>query len=659
MCVLTRKLSGVLAEKLNRGDEALAALTELADQGDADLRAYYEELGDKLGWHGIVATKLVEWWMGGKPSPERLDHLRGAFERFAKVGRNEDAVKIGCEIVRSKGADAELAKVLEGLAIKTKNLDAIAIAHDLIARELSGPDRARELVRQAETRVEAGAPRPEAMEHGEAGLSSVPPAEAEPLLERLAALAEKPGDVVDLYERQVSRCKAPADRIAALARAAQVAGARDLVDRARGFFDIALSGSPADESLSLLEKAARDADAESKGERMQTTLCEAFASAGQGARDGGRTRGSLLRRAASLAHNSLSNTERAFELLGEALVTHVEPASLDALESLAREVNDLRRAEATLTRALGEVFDGPLVRLLLARRAKLRRHDLDDRPGAAVDLKKLHDLSPGRPERLGRSGPAPHVARRLPRPGGPLRGSDPARQGRGRPRRPRAQGREDVGGAARRPSRGGRCLAAGAASQAQRPRRHAGPRSRQVEHAEEAEHGARASESEPPSSPPSGSAKPPSSVKPAPSAAPPKEDEPAEEAKASDEAEAGASDGSPTDRPAAPPDAEAAAHEEGAQPSAEPTSAEAGAAESGPTAETDGAITKPPPPGMTVDAPEIPAPPSPLASSEDVVFDDDEEMAADDMIMDVEEAAPEKPSTPPVKRSIPPPLPRS
>ncbi|MGH7437845.1 MAG: hypothetical protein ACRENE_19375, partial [Polyangiaceae bacterium] len=227
MSLLTRKLSGVLADKLNRGDEALAALTELADQGDPDLREAYVELGDKLGWHGIVATKLVEWWMEAKPTPDRLTHLRAAFDRFAKVGRSEDAVKIGCEIVRSKGADGELAKQLEELAIKAKNLDAIAIAHDLIARELSGPERARELVRQAETRVEAGAPRPEAIEHGEAGLSSVPPAEAEPLLERLAALAEKPGDVVDLYERQVSRCKAPPDRIAALARAAQVAGARD------------------------------------------------------------------------------------------------------------------------------------------------------------------------------------------------------------------------------------------------------------------------------------------------------------------------------------------------------------------------------------------------------------------------------------------------
>ena len=43
---------------------------------------------------------------------------------------------------------------------------------------------------------------------------------------------------------------------------------------------------------------------------------------------------------------------------------------------------------------LEEVFDGPLVRQLLARRAKLRREHLADTVGAAADLKKLHDLSP-------------------------------------------------------------------------------------------------------------------------------------------------------------------------------------------------------------------------------------------------------------------------
>ena len=392
--VLTKKLAGILADQLDRGDEALAALTELADQGDATIRASYVELGDRLGWRGIVATKLVEWWFEARPSAERLTNLRGAFDRFAEVGREQDAVRVACELVRGKGADPELAQRLEELSIKTSDLDALAIAHDLLAREHTGVDRARELVRQAEARVKAGAPRLEALQHGEAGLTSVPPGEAEELLVRLAAIAEKPNDVVDLYERQISRCKAPADRVRALARAAQVAATKGQIDRARGFLELALSGTPSDETLAGLEQAARDGDTQTGGERLRRALCASMATGGQGARDGGKTRGSLMRRAASMAHRDLNDLEQAFTWLGDALIAHVDPLTLDALEGLAKEVDDPRRAEATLTRALGEVFDGPLVRQLLARRAKLRREQLGDKTGAGTDLKKLHDLSP-------------------------------------------------------------------------------------------------------------------------------------------------------------------------------------------------------------------------------------------------------------------------
>lgn len=391
---LTKKLAGILADKLDRGDEALAALTELADMGDASIRAAYVDLGDRLGWRGIVATKLVEWWFEARQSAERTTNLRGAFERFAEVGREQDAVRVACEIVRSKGADHELAELLEQLAVKTNDLDALAISHDLLARDLSGVDRARELVRQAEARVKAGAPKLEALQHGEAGLTSVPPGEVEELLTRLAAIAEKPTDVVDLYERQISRCKAPADRVRAFARAAQVAASKGQHDRARGFFELALSGTPTDDTLAILEQAARDGDTQSGGERLRRSLCASMAAGGQGARDGGKTRGALMRRAASMAHRDLDDLEQAFTWLGDALIAHVDPLTLDALEGLAREVGDPRRAEATLTRALGEVFDGPLVRQLLARRAKLRREQLDDKTGAAADLKKLHDLSP-------------------------------------------------------------------------------------------------------------------------------------------------------------------------------------------------------------------------------------------------------------------------
>src|SRR5262249_7367164 len=152
------------------------------------------------------------------------------------------------EIVRSKGADKPLAEKLEELAIKTADQDALSIAHDLLARDLAGADRAKELVRQAEARVKAGAPRLEAPQHGEAGLTSVPASEAEPLLQKLADIAEKPNDVIDLYERQITRSKAPADRARALARAAQVAATKNQLERAKGFFELALSGTPSEET---------------------------------------------------------------------------------------------------------------------------------------------------------------------------------------------------------------------------------------------------------------------------------------------------------------------------------------------------------------------------------------------------------------------------
>ncbi len=391
---MTKKLAGILADKLDRGDEALATLTELADQGDAGVREAYVDLGDRLGWKGIVAQKLVEWWFEAKHGQERTSQLRGAFDRFVEVGRDQDAARVAIEIVRSKGGDRPLAEQLEGLAVKTADHDALSFAHDLLTRDVAGGDRANELVRQAEVRVKAGMPRAEALQHGEAGLTSVGPQEAETLLERLASIAGKPYEIVDLYERQVSRSKGPVDRAKALSRAAQVASSKGAIDRARGFYELALSGAPSDETLALLETTARDGDRASGGEKLRRALCAAMAQGGQGARDGGRTRGALLRRAASMAHRDLGDVEQAFAWLGDALIAHVDVLTLDALEGLGEEVSDPRRSEAALTHALSEVFDGPLVRQLLARRAKIRREQMADLAGAATDLKKLHDLSP-------------------------------------------------------------------------------------------------------------------------------------------------------------------------------------------------------------------------------------------------------------------------
>jgi tetratricopeptide (TPR) repeat protein len=390
---LTRRLAEILETRLNKGDEALSALERLADQGDQPCRDSYVALGDKLGWKGIVATKLVAW-NESVSGPDRNEALRSAFDRFLEIGRDADAARVAMELTRSRGADRSLAEKLEQLATKLKDLDALGIAHDILAKELSGTARAAELVRQAEVLVQAGVDPLEAMQHGEAALASVPPAEVEPLLARLAGLTQAPGHVIDLYERQVGRCRVPADRLVALARAAQVAAERGANDRARSFFELALGGGVQEDTIASLEGAARIGDEKAGGTALRAILADALAAGGQGSRDGGRTRGALLRRAATIAHADLHDINKAFGWLGDALITHVDDASLEALEQLGREVNDIQRIEATLSRALEEVFDGPLVRKLLHRRAKLRRDVLSDRKGAAVDLKKLHDLSP-------------------------------------------------------------------------------------------------------------------------------------------------------------------------------------------------------------------------------------------------------------------------
>jgi tetratricopeptide (TPR) repeat protein len=391
---LTTKLASILANKLDRGDEALGALTDLADQGEPSVRQAYIELGDKLGWKGIVASKLKEWWFDARHGKERTTALRGAFQRYADVGRDADAVTVAIELVRTKGADRALAEHLEELAVKTGDQEALSIAHEVLTREVQGADRALELVRQAEVRSRAGTARQEAMAHGEQGLVFIAPADAEPLLERLAQLAAKPNDVIDLYERQVHRAKAPPDRVRALARAAQVASTRGQPERARGFFELSLSGTPTEETVAVLEQGARDGDKISGGDRLRRALCHALAQGGHGARDGGRTRANLLRRAATIAHRDLNDAEQAFTWLADALVANVDSLSLDMLEALGLDTSDPRRAEAALTHALSEVFDGSAVRQLLSRRAKVRRDQLVEPINAAADLKKLHDLAP-------------------------------------------------------------------------------------------------------------------------------------------------------------------------------------------------------------------------------------------------------------------------
>ncbi len=392
---MTRRRAEILHQKVGKGDEALGALLEVADRGDVPCREEYVALGDELGWKGVVAVKLVEWNIATPAGPKRTDALRGAFDRFLEVERKQDAAAVGKEIARAKGTDAEFAERLEKLAVELRDLDTLAVAHDLLVQDRTGPGRAAEFVRQAEVLLECGVEPAQAVQHGEQALTSVAPTEVEPLLERVARLTTDKNLIIEIYERQVTRCKNPADKLVALARAARISAAQGDYERARGFFDIVLGAGAPEDAIELLEEAARSSDVERATERLRRVLAEALAAGGQGARDGGRTRSSMLGRAARIAFEDLGDREQAFVWIGDAVVAHVGDERLEQLEVFAAQVGDLKRAETVIGRALEEVFDGPLVRKLLARRAGIRRDQLGDPQGAAADLRRLHDLSPG------------------------------------------------------------------------------------------------------------------------------------------------------------------------------------------------------------------------------------------------------------------------
>ena len=459
---MTRRLAEILHEKVGRSDDALAVLMDVADRGDGACREEYVKLGDALGWKGIVATKLVEWNLEAPTGDDRNLALRGAFDRFVEVGRNQDAAAVAVELVRARAADAQLAEKLEKIAVDLKDLDALGVAHDLLVSGLSGPPRAEEMVRQAEVLATAGVDVETAMQHGEQALTSVSPDEVEPLLERLARLATNPSQRVDLYERQVTRCKAPPDRLQALGRAAQVACEQNEPERARAFLDIALGGGVQEDTLEVLIGMARDWDERHGVKTLREIVTHAVAAGGTGARDGGRTRGFVLREAAKLGFHELGEVDLAFRWMGDGLVAHVDDVNLDALEALADDAGEPQRIKQVLDRALEEVFDGPLVRKLLARRATLLRDRLDDRRGAADDLKRLHDLSPSD---QAVSDQLAQLYRELGDWRGMVQptGSDPAGKIRRRERRLRAwwraSGRSGSRIRGRPPTRGGACCA--------------------------------------------------------------------------------------------------------------------------------------------------------------------------------------------------------
>lgn len=393
IAALTARKAEILADQMGQAADALRTLAPLTMAGSDVARATAMAIADRHKADAQIGGQILAWARTtGGPEGQRL--LGEAFDRFVSGGAGDRALEIAPDVLRTpRGKDVAFLNQVEPLALAARATELVLEIHDRRGAGLSGVARAEELIRQAKVRIELGIDRGEALEHGEIGLSAVPPSEAGPLLQQLADLAPDAAAAVELLERHVGRCKQPADRLVAMVRAyrraigSEVAEAKvkELAEHA-----LAVAGPGLDDPFDALWAAARDADAADGTADRRRALLDVLVSTSAGPRDGGRTRSAQLRRAAEWMRLECDDDEAAFELLASALVAHVDAATLDAIEALAAP----DRAAAIFTRTLEEVFDGPLVRQILSRRAALRYEKMGDLEGAIRDFKKLHELAP-------------------------------------------------------------------------------------------------------------------------------------------------------------------------------------------------------------------------------------------------------------------------
>lgn len=400
IALLAGRKAEILADQLGRVEDALRGLALYTAQGSDAARAAALAIADRHAAHAQMGGQILAW-ARTTPGSDGQRLLGEAFDRFVRGAAVERALEIAPDLLRTpRGKDVKFLEDLEPLAITAKSGDLVLEIHDRRAAITSGPARAEELIRQAKVRISLGMSVDEALGHGEIGLGAVPPSEAGVLVEQLAALAPNAMFAVELYERQIGRCKVPVDKLAAIVRAYKRAidavaaseGGAPVEEKAKELVELALAVSGTDDPFDALWAAAAGVDETRGTTDLRRALVEAMRTSATGPRDGGRTRSAQLRRAALRMRDEIGDETRGFELLSQALVAHVDAGGLDAVEEAAGE--DGRRAESVLTRALEEVFDGPLVRQIIARRARIRQERLHDVDGALSDLKKLHELAP-------------------------------------------------------------------------------------------------------------------------------------------------------------------------------------------------------------------------------------------------------------------------
>ncbi len=300
IAALTARKAEVLADHMGQPEEALRSLAPLTMAGSDVARATAMAIADRHKADAQIGGQILAWARTtGGPEGQRL--LGEAFDRFVAGGAGDRALEIAPDVLRTpRGKDAAFLNQVEPLAVASRATELVLEIHDRRGAGLSGIARAEELIRQARVRIDLGIDRREALEHGEIGLSAVPPTEAGRLLLELADLAPDALSGVELLERHVGRCKQPADRLVALVRAYRRAIVSEGVaeEKLRELIEHTLAVQNVDDPFDALWAEARDADATDGTADRRRALLDVLVTTTAGPRDGGRTRSAQLRRAA-------------------------------------------------------------------------------------------------------------------------------------------------------------------------------------------------------------------------------------------------------------------------------------------------------------------------------------------------------------------------
>ena len=322
--------------RLNLTDDAFALLGNAGASGDSAIRSAYSELGDRLGWSGIVGNQIVAWWRTSPDSQDRFDQLSSAVERWLKMSRTADALALGTHLLSSRYSTRVLADKVEELAEQAHDYDTLGVAHDWKLAQTESSERPAEYVRQAEVRSALGGGE-EALSHGELGLTHQPWAIAKPLIDRLGKL---PGaSFTLLMQRQLERSQPSERLVVAVEWAARTYASGDHPQAKRIVDDAVLNAIPqARLELAIAQalESPYSADTQNAVARLVLTRFVRVASEDASDRDMSRA----LTTAASLAFSKLGDLEQSSILISRAIALDPTDEAIGVLDAVTPSNGD-------------------------------------------------------------------------------------------------------------------------------------------------------------------------------------------------------------------------------------------------------------------------------------------------------------------------------